>query len=102
MLLHHPEEALAWIRQSCVNYIADSVTHPYDVSLESCRERVTRLNRELLNTSQNTATSANGKAPRRFKSTLKDEYEFNRCIVVDVMCLDGKPVLYVVDEATAF
>ena len=37
-------------RQSCVNYIADSVTHPYNVSLESCRERVTRSNRELLNT----------------------------------------------------
>jgi hypothetical protein len=43
-----------------------------------------------------------GKAPGRFKFTLKDGYKFNCCIVVDVMYLDGKPVLYVVDEATAF
>jgi hypothetical protein len=44
----------------------------------------------------------NGKAPGRFKFTLKDDREFNWCIVIDVMYLDSKPVLYVVDEATAF
>jgi hypothetical protein len=43
-----------------------------------------------------------GKSPGRFKFTLKDEYEFNYSIVVDVMYLDGHPVLHVVDEATAF
>jgi hypothetical protein len=44
----------------------------------------------------------NAKAPGRFKFTLKDDYEFNWCIIVDVMYLDGKPVLHIVDEATAF
>lgn len=43
----------------------------------------------------------NGKAPSRFKFTLKDDYEFNACIIIDIMYLDGKPVLHVVDEATS-
>jgi di/tripeptidase len=33
---------------------------------------------------------------------LFNDYEFNWCIVVDVMYLDSKPVLHVVDVATAF
>jgi hypothetical protein len=44
----------------------------------------------------------NGKALGRFKFTLKDDREFNWCIVIDVMYLDSKPVLYVIDEVTAF
>jgi hypothetical protein len=44
----------------------------------------------------------NGKAPGRFKFTLKDNREFNWCIVINVMYLDSKLVLYVVDEATVF
>ena len=42
------------------------------------------------------------KSPGRFKFTLKDDYEFNYSIIIDVMYLDGKPVLQVVDSATAF
>ncbi|KDN67316.1 putative conserved hypothetical protein, partial [Colletotrichum sublineola] len=45
----------------------------------------------------------NSKAPGRFKFTLHDDHEFNNEIIVDVMYLDGnKPVLHVVDAATAF
>ena len=44
----------------------------------------------------------NSKVPGRFKFILKDNYEFNACIVTDVMYLNGKPVLYVVNEATTF
>ena len=44
----------------------------------------------------------NSKAPGRFKFILKDNYEFNACIVTDVMYLNGKPVLYIVDEVTTF
>jgi hypothetical protein len=44
----------------------------------------------------------NGKAPGRFKFTLKDDREFNWCIVINIMYLDSKPVLYVVNKATAF
>ncbi|EED22562.1 conserved hypothetical protein [Talaromyces stipitatus ATCC 10500] len=44
----------------------------------------------------------NRQAPRRFKFTLTDDQEFNFEIVVDVMYLDGEPVLHVVDSATSF
>jgi hypothetical protein len=44
----------------------------------------------------------NSKSPGRFKFTLKDEYEFNYSVIVDIMYLTGKPVLHVIDEATAF
>ncbi|EED11958.1 hypothetical protein TSTA_000360 [Talaromyces stipitatus ATCC 10500] len=44
----------------------------------------------------------NQQAPRRFKFTLTDDQEFNFKIVVDVMYLDGEPVLHVVDSATSF
>lgn len=43
------------------------------------------------------------RSPHRFKFTLTDDYHFNYEIIVDVMYLDGnRPVLHVVDTATAF
>ena len=44
----------------------------------------------------------NSKASSWFKFTLKNDYKFNWCIIVDVMYLDSKSVLYIVDEATVF
>ncbi|KAK1994146.1 hypothetical protein LX36DRAFT_693319 [Colletotrichum falcatum] len=45
----------------------------------------------------------NLRAPGRFKFTLRDDYDFNYKVFVDVMYLDGnKLVLHVVDSATAF
>ncbi|EED20782.1 conserved hypothetical protein [Talaromyces stipitatus ATCC 10500] len=44
----------------------------------------------------------NRQAPKRFKFTLHDDCEYNYEIVVDVMYLDGKPVLHIVDWATSF
>jgi len=44
----------------------------------------------------------NEKAPGRFKFKITDDYEFNYEIIADVFYLDGKPILHVVDEATAF
>ena len=44
----------------------------------------------------------NVKAPGRFKFTLRDDYNFNYEIIVDVMYLDNKPVLHVVDTAIVF
>lgn len=41
-------------------------------------------------------------APGRFKFTLKDDPEFNFEIIVDILKIDGKPVLHVVDAATSF
>jgi hypothetical protein len=43
-----------------------------------------------------------GKSPGRFRFTLRDEVEFNHSIIVDIMYINGKPVLHIVDEATRF
>ena len=43
-----------------------------------------------------------GKAPGRFKFTLQDDYNFNYKVIVDMMWIDEKIVLHVVDEATSF
>jgi hypothetical protein len=44
----------------------------------------------------------NGKSPGRFKFTLKDDYEFNYSVVIDILYLEGKPVLQVIDSAISF
>lgn len=44
----------------------------------------------------------NSKAPGRFKFTINDDIDFNYEIFVDIMYIDGKPVLHVVDSATSF
>ena len=43
-----------------------------------------------------------GTAPAHFKFNLKDDKEFNHEVIVDVMNLNGKNVLHVIDAATAF
>ena len=40
--------------------------------------------------------------PGRFGFTLKDDLDFNYNIIVDIMHIEGKPVLHLVDEATRF
>ena len=44
----------------------------------------------------------NGKSPERFKFTLKDDYNFNFEVIIDVIYLNGKPVLQVIDAAISF
>ena len=41
-----------------------------------------------------------GKSPGRFKFTLKEDANFSYSILVDIMYIDGSPILHVVDEAT--
>ena len=43
-----------------------------------------------------------GKALGRFKFTLKDDYKFNYYIIIDIIYLNGKLVLYIVNKVTAF
>lgn len=43
-----------------------------------------------------------GKSSGRFKFTLKDDVEFNHTIFVDVVHIDGNPVLHIVDKQTKF
>jgi hypothetical protein len=39
---------------------------------------------------------------RRFKFSLKDNVNFNYCIIIDVFYIIGKPILHVVDEGTRY
>jgi hypothetical protein len=39
----------------------------------------------------------NTKSSSRFKFSLKDNYEFNYSIVIDIMYLNSKLILYVID-----
>jgi hypothetical protein len=43
-----------------------------------------------------------GKSPGRFKFTLKDDYKFNYPVIINILYLDGKPVLQVVNSTTVF
>jgi hypothetical protein len=41
-------------------------------------------------------------ATGRFKFTLRDDMEFNYQVLVDIMSINGKPVLHILDMATSF
>jgi hypothetical protein len=43
-----------------------------------------------------------GKSPGRFRFTLREDVDFNYCIIVDIMYIDGAPVLHIVDKGTRF
>ena len=38
----------------------------------------------------------------RFKFILKDNYEFNYSVIIDIIYLNGKPVLQVINSITVF
>lgn len=40
--------------------------------------------------------------PRRFKFSLRAEKDFNKVVYIDIVTIDKKPVLHVVDEATRY
>lgn len=44
----------------------------------------------------------NSNPPKRFKFSLKDDYDFNYEILADIMYLESRPVLHVLDVATSF
>ena len=45
-----------------------------------------------------------GKSPGRFKFTLRtnEDLVFNFCIIVDIMYIEGNPLLHIIDQATRF
>ena len=43
-----------------------------------------------------------GQSPRRFRFSVNGPFEFNHGVIMDVMTLSSRPVLHLVDEATAF
>ena len=43
-----------------------------------------------------------GKSPGRFRFSLREDVNFNYCIYVDIMYIDGQPLLHIVDEGTRY
>uniref|UniRef100_L7JQT6 Integrase catalytic domain-containing protein n=1 Tax=Pyricularia oryzae (strain P131) TaxID=1143193 RepID=L7JQT6_PYRO1 len=43
-----------------------------------------------------------GKAPQRFKFALKEDIDFNYEVIIDVVYLDGRPVLHAIDASTSY
>ena len=107
MLLHYPKEVLAQshLTKTELRQLHRRFGHP------SVRRLVKVLQRAGYKVEQRAIKhltkychqcQINSKAPGRFKFTLKDDYEFNQCIIVNVMYLNSKRVLYIVDKATIF
>jgi hypothetical protein len=104
MLLHQLEQSLAWshLTESELRQLHQRFGHP----------SVRRLARILERAGHNVDTKAikhltkfchqcqmHSKSPGRFKFTLKDNHEFSYSVVIDVLYIDGKPVLQVVDSS---
>ncbi|EAW21010.1 GAG-pre-integrase domain-containing protein [Aspergillus fischeri NRRL 181] len=107
MLLHNLEETAAW-------------SHHTETELRQLHRRfghpsVRRLTRILQRAGHEVNSQCidyltkfchhcqmKGKSPGRFKFTLKDDYEFNYSVIIDISYLEGKPALQVIDTATLF
>lgn len=107
MLLHHSEQAIAHchMTEQELKTIHRRFGHP---SVDRLHKILTLSGLEVERKALEHLTrychscQMNGRSPGRFRFTIKDDCEFNYMVIVDVMYLDGKPVLHVVDEATAF
>ena len=107
MLLNKPEETLAWshLTESELRQLHRRFGHPSVQRLVNVLQRAGHdVDTALLKaiTKYCEQCQMHEKAPGRFKFTLKDDHEFNYSVYVDIMYLDGKPTLQVVDSATNF
>ncbi|KAJ5904893.1 uncharacterized protein N7473_001809 [Penicillium subrubescens] len=107
MLLHNLEEAAAWshLTESELRQLHRRFGHP---SVHRLTRILQRAGHEVNSQCIDYLTKfchhcqMKGRSPGRFKFTLKDDYEFNYSVIVDILYLEGKPVLQVIDAATSF
>ena len=108
LLLKEPEKTLAWchLTETELRQLHRRFGHP---AAERLYKVLSRAGHEDLD--YNTLArivkfchqcQMHGGAPGRFRFTLRDDIDFNYRVLVDVMYLNGKPVVHVIDEATAF
>jgi hypothetical protein len=107
LLLHQLEKSVAWshlteseLRQLHRRFGHPSVHRLIRVLQRAGHEVETKVIKHLTKYCHH--CQMNQKSPGRFRFTLKDDYEFNYSIVIDVLYLSGKPVLQVVDSSTSF
>lgn len=107
MLLHNLEETAAWshLTESELRQLHRRFGHP---SVRRLTRILQRAGHEVNSRCIDYLTKfchhcqMKGKSPGRFKFTLKDDYEFNYSVIIDILYLEGKPVLQVIDAATSF
>jgi hypothetical protein len=107
MLLHNLEETAAWshLTETELRQLHRRFGHP---SVRRLTRILQRAGHEVNSQCVDYLTKfchhcqMKGKSPGRFKFTLKDDYEFNYSVIVDILYLEGKPVLQVIDAATSF
>ncbi|KAJ6050709.1 uncharacterized protein N7446_010818 [Penicillium canescens] len=107
MLLHNLEEIAAWshLTEAELRQLHRRFGHP---SVRRLTRILQRAGHEVDSQCIDYLTKfchncqMKGKSPGRFKFTLKDDYEFNYSVIVDILYIEGKPVLQVVDAATSF
>ncbi|KAJ5379608.1 hypothetical protein N7509_012727 [Penicillium cosmopolitanum] len=107
MLLHNLEEIAAWshLTETELRQLHRRFGHPSVRRLTRILQRAGHdVNSQCVDylTKFCHHCQMKGKSPGRFKFTLKDDYEFNYSVIVDVLYLEGKPVLQVIDAATSF
>jgi hypothetical protein len=108
MLLNRTEETVAYchLTYSELHQLHRRFGHPSVRRLVLLLERAKLDNIDVKSVERLTRfceqCQLHAKSPGRFKFTLKDDYDFNYSVQVDVFYLDSKPVLHVVDEATSF
>lgn len=107
MLLDQLEESLAWsyLTETELHQLHRRFGHPSVQRLTNILQRAGHeVDTEILKklTKFCHQCQMHEKSPGRFKFTLKDDCEFNYSVVIDVLYIDRKPVLQVVDEGTAF
>jgi hypothetical protein len=104
MLLHQLEQSLAWshLTESELRQLHRRFGHPSVRHLARILERAGH-NVDIKAIEHLTKfchqCQMHSKSPGRFKFTLKDDHEFNYSVVIDVLYIDGKPVLQVVDSS---
>jgi hypothetical protein len=107
MLLHNLEEIAAWshLTETELRQLHRRFGHP---SVRKLTRILQRAGHEVNSQCVDYLTKfchhcqMKGKSPGRFKFTLKDDYEFNYSVIIDILYLEGKPVLQVIDAATSF
>jgi len=107
MLLHYAEQAIAWnhLTESQLRQLHRRFGHP---SVRRLATVLQRAGHEIeLKAIQHLTKychqcQMHAKSPGRFKFILKEDHNFNFEIIVDIMYLEGRPVLHVVDESTSF
>src|SRR5438045_4003059 len=107
MLLHHAEQAIAWnhLTESQLRQLHRRFGHPSGRRLATVLQRAgheIELKAIQHLTKYCHQCQMHAKSPGRFKFILKEDYNFNFEIIIDIIYLEGRSVLHVVDESTSF